>query len=74
VGPCPPTVAYEIRPALVRISEEDSRERAEKQCEGHRGWMTGGRARMAFSETGVARSQVCARLFQCNLMFGLGFW
>ena len=38
----------------VRISEEDSGEK-EKECEGHRRWMTAGRARMS-SETVVARS------------------
>ena len=38
----------------VRISEEDSGEK-EKECEGHRRWMTGGRAGIS-SETVVARS------------------
>ena len=35
-GFCPPT-AYELRPALVRITEENSRGRGEKECEGRRG-------------------------------------
>ena len=51
VGPCPP-IANGIRPVLVQISEEDSRE----ECEGCRGWMSGGRAGMASSETGIAKS------------------
>ncbi|KIJ92302.1 hypothetical protein K443DRAFT_63389, partial [Laccaria amethystina LaAM-08-1] len=46
VSPCLPT-AYETQPALVRISEEDGSERAEKECEGRRRWMTEGGARMA---------------------------
>ena len=68
----------------MRITEEDNRGRDEKECEGRRGWMTGGRARMASSETGVARSylidgerarSVCSSFsFQCNVMFALGFW
>ena len=40
--------------SYVRISEEDSGEK-EKECEGHRGWMTGGRAGMS-SKTAIARS------------------
>ena len=36
----------------MRTSEEDSGEK-EKECEGHRGWMTGGRAGMS-SKTAVA--------------------
>ena len=38
----------------VRTSEEDSGEK-EKECEGHRGWMTRGRAGMS-SKTAVAGS------------------
>ena len=41
------------RMTYMRINEEDSGEK-EKECEGHRGWMTRGRAGMS-SETAVAR-------------------
>jgi hypothetical protein len=69
VGPSPPT-AYETQPALVRISEEDGRERGEKECEGRRQWMTGSGARMTSSVIGslgptwtmVKESAMCARL------------
>ncbi|EDR00173.1 uncharacterized protein LACBIDRAFT_314740 [Laccaria bicolor S238N-H82] len=46
VDPCPPT-GYELRPDLVRISEDDSRERDDKECEERRGWKRGGRAGMS---------------------------
>jgi hypothetical protein len=82
VGPCPPT-AYEIQPALGRISEEDGRERGEKEYEGRRRWMTGHIARMASNEIEVARSYLddgesanrvwSAFGFQYNLTFVLGF-
>jgi hypothetical protein len=63
----------------VRISEEDGSERGAKECEGRGRWMTGGGARMASREMGVARSyldygesQLCM-LAYCNLTFVLGF-
>ena len=37
------------------IDEEDSREGSENECEGRPGWMIGGRAGMASSETGIAK-------------------
>jgi hypothetical protein len=76
VGPCPPT-AHETQPALVRSSEEDASERGEKQCEGPRRWMTGGRARMASSVIGslgppwmmVKEPAMYARLLLFNFRF-----
>jgi hypothetical protein len=76
VGPCPPT-AHETQPALVRSSEEHASERGEKQCEGPRRWMTGGRARMASSVIGslgppwmmVKELAMYARLLLFNVRF-----
>ena len=66
---------YDIRPALVRITEEDSGERGEKECERRREWMTGGRTRMASSGTGVAKSYLDggdrASMWACLLAFNV---
>ena len=71
-------MAYDLRSCgLVR---EDSRERGRKSCEGCREWTTTGKARMASSETGVARSyldygertSMCARLL-ASISFNVRF-
>jgi hypothetical protein len=76
VGPCPPT-EHETQPALVRSSEEDAIDRGEKQCEGPRRWITGGRARVASIVIGslsppwmmVKEPAMYARLLLFNFRF-----
>ena len=77
VGPCPPTV-YDIRPVLVRITEEDSRESGEKECETRGEWMTRGRARTWSSGTGVTGpiwmamiDPVCVLFFYLSMSFNI---
>ena len=61
----------------MRISQEDSDERGEKEYEGRREWVTGGRARMASSETGFATSYlkepVCVFVLYLSMSFNIRF-